>query len=105
MEELKIDKAKVLEAMKECPEFARVAKKLWEKELEVEQKFEIGDIVRIRVLSEFGIIKTFDNDNRLIGVELFQADSGRNDLKGKAYPGHGWWFNPEFLELVYRPKK
>lgn len=29
MSELKIDKEKVLEAMKECPDFARIAKKLW----------------------------------------------------------------------------
>jgi len=112
--ELKIDKDKVLEAIKECPEFERIARKLWPEELEEKSKFEIGDIVEgtqdyvnTPVKGKMGIIKDMDLLHPWlseIGVEFFEY-IGRHDLVGHAQNGHGMYMPANKLRLIYRPKK
>ena len=111
--ELKIDKDKVLEAIKECPEFERIARKLWPEELEEKSKFEIGDIVEGTenhdsrfTKGKMGIIKDRVElaADAHFEVEFFE-NIGGHQVCSCANPGHGWDMPADKLRLIYRPKK
>ena len=111
---LKIHKSKVLETMKACPEFERIAKMLWPEELEEKPEFEVGDIVEgtenhdsIYVADKMGIVKNMDLLPPWlpgIGVEFFEDIKG-HDLAGCAQSGHGFYMPANKLRLIYRPRK
>ena len=111
--ELKIDKTKVLEVMKACPEFERIARKLWPEELEEKSEFEVGDIVEgtkdhgdISTKGKMGIIKRRIEavTGIFFGIEFFDHINGHT-LSEQANPGHGWNMPANKLRLIYRPKK
>ena len=111
--ELKIDKDKVLEAIKECSEFERIARKLWPEELEEKSMFEIGDIIQATehhdsrfTKGKMGIIKDRVGlaADAHFEVEFFE-NIGGHQVGSHANPGHGWDMPADKLRLIYRPKK
>lgn len=98
MSELKIEKEKVLEAAKQCPEAKKVLETLFPDVFE--SKFQVGDIVEVR--NEYGRIVYIKRRDESIGVELMNYHRLLHACDGYAKEGHGWWHEPEELQLIYR---